>query len=89
MSSAPFHPASNGLVERAVQTIKAGMTKTAGCNMDVKLQSFLFGYRRTPQSTMGLSPMEVLNRRKMRSRLDLLQPAKEGTEKAVTHERLT
>ena len=75
VTSAPFHPASNCLVERAVQTIKAGMTKTAGCNMDVKLQRFLFGYRRTPQSTTGLSPMEVLNRRKMRSRLDLLHPS--------------
>ena len=78
ITSAPYHPASNGLGELAVQTVKSGITKTAGDNTEVKLQRFLFDYRRTPQSTIGKSPMEILNNRKMRSRLDLLHPSLQG-----------
>ena len=40
VTSAPYHPASNGLGEPAIQTVKSGITKTAGDNMEVKLQSF-------------------------------------------------
>ena len=46
--------------------------------MEVKLQRFLFDYRRTPQSTTRKSPMEILNNWKMRSRLDLLHPSLQG-----------
>ncbi|KAK2138728.1 hypothetical protein NP493_7237g00001 [Ridgeia piscesae] len=70
-TSAPYHPVSNGLAERALQTVKSGITKTAGNNVETKLQRLLFDYRRTPQTTTGKWQMEVLNQRKMRSRLDL------------------
>ena len=46
--------------------------------MEVKLQRFLFDHHRTPQSTIGKSPMEIHNNRKMRSRLDLLHPSPHG-----------
>ena len=78
MTSAPYHPASNGFGERALHTVKSGITKTAGDNMEVKLRRFLFDYRRTPQSTTGKSPMEILNNWKLRSRLDLLHPSLQG-----------
>ena len=58
--------------------MNSGITKTAGDNVETKLQRFLFDYRRTPQATTGKSPMEVLNKRKMRSRLDLLHPSLQG-----------
>jgi len=37
-----------------------------------KLASFLFSYHRTPQSTTGVAPSELLMGRKLRSVLDLL-----------------
>ena len=58
--------------------MKSGIAKTAGDNMEVKSHRFLFDYRRTLQSTTGKSPMEILNNRKMRSRLDLLHPSLQG-----------
>ena len=76
-----------------MQTVKSGITKTAGDNVETKLQRFLFDYRRTPQTTTGKSPMEVLNQRKRRSRLDLLHPSLQGkvhkkqTQMKDTHDR--
>ena len=70
-----------------------GHTKTAGDNVERKLQRFWFDYRRTPQTTTGKSPMEVLNQRKMTSRLDLLRPSLQGkvhkmqTQMKETHDR--
>ncbi|KAJ8338235.1 hypothetical protein SKAU_G00372010 [Synaphobranchus kaupii] len=74
VTSAPFHPASNGLAERAVQTFKEGLKKAKGGTMETKLARFLFNYRITPQTTTGLSPAEMLMSRRLRSTLDLLLP---------------
>ena len=43
-----------------------------------EIAEIFFDYRRTPQSTTSKSPMEILNNRKMRSRLDLLHPSLPG-----------
>ena len=74
LTTTPYHPASNGLAERAVQTLKESLKKTSDGDMDTKLVRFLFHYRTTPHSTIGLSPAELLMGRKLRSHLDLLQP---------------
>ena len=72
--SAPYHPASNGLVERAVQTFKNFMTKMKGGSVEVNVSCFLLQYRITPHSTTGVSPAEMLLGRCLRSRLDLVVP---------------
>uniref|UniRef100_A0A8C1UFQ7 Integrase catalytic domain-containing protein n=1 Tax=Cyprinus carpio TaxID=7962 RepID=A0A8C1UFQ7_CYPCA len=72
--TAPFHPASNGLAERAVQTLKEGLKKMSGANIETNLSRFLFQYRITPQTTTGLAPAEMLLGRKPKSHLDLLHP---------------
>lgn len=74
VTSAPFHPASNGLAERAVQTFKEGLKKMKGHTLETRLARFLFNYRITPQTTTGVSPAEMLMSRRLRSTLDLLLP---------------
>lgn len=52
--SAPYHPAGNGLAERAVQTIKAGLRKSTS-NLEDRLYRLLPAYRITTQTTTGQS----------------------------------
>ena len=74
MTSAPFHPATNGLAERAVQIVKKGLKKEKGGTMASRLAKVLMAYRTTPQSTTGVSPSELLQGRRIHTRLDLLKP---------------
>ena len=74
LTSAPYHPASNGLAERAVQTVKKGLRKIIHGTMRTRLAQVLLTYRLTPQSTTGISPSELLLGHRPRSRLDLLKP---------------
>ena len=71
--TSPYHPATNGLAECAVQSFKHGVSKLSG-PMEDRLLHFLFKYRITPQTTTGLSPSELLMGRRLRSHLDLLHP---------------
>ena len=71
--TSPYHPSSNGLAERAVQTFKNTVKKLAG-PMELRLSKFLFRYRVTPQTTTGLSPAQLLMGRRLRTHLDLLHP---------------
>jgi transposase InsO family protein len=72
--SAPYHPASNGLAERAVQTFKEGIKRMEGPDLPTKLSRFLFRYRITPHTTTGQSPAQMLMGRQPRSHLDILHP---------------
>ena len=72
--SAPYHPSTNGLAERAVQTLKDGLRCIKDGTIETRLARFLSKYRLTPHSTTGLSPSEMLLGRRPRSRLDLMNP---------------
>ena len=72
--SAPYHPASNGLAERAVQSFKEHMKRMESGSLQEKLAKFLLWYRLTPHSTTGDSPAELLMGRRPRSKPDLLKP---------------
>lgn len=73
-TSAPYHPVSNGLAERAIQILKRGLKKTSDSTMQSRLARVLLAYRITPQTTTGLAPAELLLGRRLRTCLDLLKP---------------
>ena len=72
--SAPYHPSTNGLAERAVQTFKEAMKSNIQGSITARVTRFLLHYRSTPHSTTGVSPSELFMGRKIRTRLDLLKP---------------
>ena len=74
VTSAPYHPASNGLAERAVQTFKDGLRKAKGGDLEAQLARFLIKYRNIPHSTTGTTPAELLMGRKPRTHLSLIHP---------------
>jgi hypothetical protein len=79
ITSAPHHPATNGLAERAVQTFKNELKKMANDgskDTQFNLQKFLFKYRTTPHPTTGSAPAELLMGRRLRTRFDLLHPSR-------------
>lgn len=71
---APFHPSSNSLAEKAVQTFKEGIKKIKGDTLQTRLSRFLFSYHITLNATTGLSPAELMMSRRLRSAFDLLMP---------------
>ena len=74
--SAPYHPATNGLVERFVQTFKKAMKAgcTDGKTLQHQLASFLLSYRTSPHTTTNMEPCTLFLRRHVRTRLDLIKP---------------
>ncbi|XP_054279190.1 uncharacterized protein K02A2.6-like [Macrosteles quadrilineatus] len=78
----PFHLASNGLAERAVQTVKESFLKQmlhdAKCKSKRSTQhhidAFLFTYRNTPHSMTGLTPSELMFKFKPKTHLSPLKP---------------
>jgi len=66
VKSAPYHPSSNGLAERAVQTLK----RVSGTTLQERVSKFLFKYRLTPHSVTGVAPSKLLFGRRIRCRLD-------------------
>ena len=73
-TSAPYHPATNGLAERAVQVVKSGLRKNSTGDINLRLARILFRYRNTPHATTGVTPAELLLGRKPRTHLDFLHP---------------
>ena len=74
VTTAPYHPSSNGLAERAVQTFKQGVKRTPGATLQERISKFLFHYRITPQTTTGVPPATLLLGCCPRSHLDTLFP---------------
>ena len=72
----PYHPSSNGLAERFVQSFKVAMRKFEkdGLLFSRCLASFLLLYRATPQGTTAVPPSVLFIGCSLRTRLDLLRP---------------
>ncbi|XP_054280695.1 uncharacterized protein K02A2.6-like [Macrosteles quadrilineatus] len=78
---APGHPATNGLAERYVQTLKTSLKNCAEDprkNIKSQIQDILFRYRAVPLQC-GQPPAELYLNRKIRTKLDALKPPKKNT----------
>ena len=84
--TAPYHPASNGQVERYVATFKSSFKSLEGSDTDVKLDRLLFQYRTTPHSSTGVSPAEKLMKRRLRTPFDQLRPNQSSRDAAKRFE---
>nr|CAI5817405.1 unnamed protein product [Callosobruchus analis] len=82
IKSPPYHPQSNGLAERNVQTVKKSLEKAlffdkkGGIStyiLKTRLYNFLFTHRCTPSTVTGISPSENILKVKPRTRFDLLK----------------
>jgi len=90
ITTAPYHPCSNGEAERLAQTFKNYIDK-ADPRTVTELQdcvvNFLAGYQATPHSVTNQTSSEMLNNRRMHTRLDLLHPCQPVTNKALPHQK--
>ena len=76
----PYHPSSNGLAERFVQTFKQAMKSSVrdGPSPQHRLANFLFTYRTTPHAITNRTPCMLFLNRQLRTRFDLLKLQSEG-----------
>lgn len=71
---APFHPAGNGLAERAVRSAKEALHHLCTTNWHHKIYQYLLAQHMTPSTTTKHSPAELLKGRWLRTTLDRLHP---------------
>jgi transposase InsO family protein len=65
VTSSPQYPKSNGMVERAIQTVKNIIKKCIESKTELELA--LLDYRNTPVDYCVLSPCELFFNRKLRT----------------------
>ena len=71
----PYHQTSNGQAESALKIVKSGLRRISGRTLETKLSRFLLSNRTTPQTTSGVSPVELLMKRNLLTNLDRLRPS--------------
>eukprot|EP00079_Xenopus_tropicalis_P032197 XP_017945968.1 PREDICTED: uncharacterized protein LOC108645361 [Xenopus tropicalis] len=74
VTTAPFHPSSNGQAERMVQTTKDALKRIIDGDWNYRLAKFLLQQHITPSTSTGCSPAELLMNRRLKTCLDRLHP---------------
>lgn len=90
ITSAPYHPATNGAAENAVKTfkksLKAALNDTMNRNVptEVIICRYLMNYRNSVHCATNEMPSVLMIGRKVKTLFDLLKPSKENT-KVINH----
>lgn len=74
VTTAPYHPRSNGQAERMVQTTKEALSRITAGDWQTRIARFLLSQHTTPNSATGKSPAEMLMNRRLTTALDRLHP---------------
>ena len=81
IQTSPYHPQTDGLVERFNQTLQSMLRKAAseeGKDWDKLINYVLFAYREVHQASTGFSPFELVHGRAVRGPLDVLRESWEA-----------
>ncbi|XP_069108942.1 uncharacterized protein [Argopecten irradians] len=76
LTTTPYHPQCNGLVERFNGTLKQMLRRMCAerpRDWDRYINSLLFAYREVPQESLGFSPFELLYGRTVRGPMMILR----------------
>ena len=76
LTTTPYHPACNGLVERFNGTLKQMLRRMCvekPNDWDRYVAALLFAYREAPQASLGFSPFELLYGRSVRGPMSILK----------------
>ena len=86
VTTPPYHPRSNGLAERFVDTLKRALKKTSGTPSEKALKQFLQIYRNTPNPNTPDTtlPAETMFARKMRQVFEKLLPKQASLGRTTT-----
>jgi hypothetical protein len=92
LTTSPYHPQTDGLVERFNGTLKSMIRKFIDeepGNWDKLLPYLLFAYREVPQESTGFSPFELLYGWRVRGPLDVMKEmwtvSVTGSQSVVSH----
>ncbi|XP_066957632.1 uncharacterized protein [Macrobrachium rosenbergii] len=81
VTSSPYHPESQGALERFHQTLNSMMKKCClshGSEWDRELPYLLFAFRSTPSLSLGFSPFNLVFGHCVRGPLDVVKESWEG-----------
>ena len=76
LTTTPYHPMCNGLVEKFNGTLKQMLKKMCSeqpKDWDKYINALLFAYREVPQDSLGFSPFEMLYGRSVRGPMAILK----------------
>ena len=86
LTTTPYHPQCNGLVERFNATLKSMLKRMCSerpQDWDRYIDALLFAYREAPQESLGFAPFELLYGRKVKGPIQILRQTREQSDPEV------